>query len=89
MGKPINEPSFTQTTSINQIILDPTNYEYRHFTLTELKRIMGFPDGYQFHGNKSQKIMQLGNAVCPPMAKALGEAILNGNPTQGNLEEWM
>jgi DNA (cytosine-5)-methyltransferase 1 len=89
MAKPIIEPTFTQTTTLGQIILNPTKYKYRHFTMTELRRVMGFPDDYQLYGNKSQQIKQLGNAVCPPMAKALGEAILNGNPTQSSLEAWL
>lgn len=42
------------------------------------KRLMGFPDDYVFVGRKTDQIKQIGNAVCPPVAKAIAEAILKG-----------
>jgi len=39
--------------------------------------IMGFPENYIFTGTDRQKEKQIGNAVCPPVAKAIGEAIKN------------
>lgn len=32
----------------------------------EYQTIMGFPEDYQFHGTRREKIRMLGNAVCPP-----------------------
>lgn len=40
-----------------------------------VKRIMGFPDDYIFLGNKGEQARQIGNAVCPPVARAIAEAI--------------
>jgi len=40
------------------------------------KKIMGFPHDYIFIGNKGEQIKQIGNAVCPPVSKAIAEAIL-------------
>lgn len=37
--------------------------------------IMGFPDDYIILGSDKEKIPQIGNAVCPPVAKAIGEAL--------------
>lgn len=37
----------------------------------ELAAAQGFPKGYIFTGNKSEIVKQIGNAVPPPMAKAL------------------
>lgn len=42
------------------------------------KWIMGFPESYIFKGTLQDKETQIGNAVCPPVARAIGEAILNG-----------
>jgi len=41
-----------------------------------MKKYMGFPDDYVFFGNKQEKSIQIGNAVCPPISKAIAEAIL-------------
>ena len=44
-------------------------------TLEELATLQGFPPGYQFAGNKSSRARQIGNAVPPPLAKAIVEVI--------------
>lgn len=36
------------------------------------RRSQGFPDHFQFHGNVHNRHRQIGNAVPPPLAKALG-----------------
>jgi site-specific DNA-cytosine methylase len=38
--------------------------------------IMGFPSFYEFLGSKTQQYRQIGNAVCPPIARAIYKAIL-------------
>lgn len=53
------------------------DYFERKATIDECASIMGFPDGYIFYGNKQDRYIQIGNAVCPPVAKALAEGILN------------
>ncbi len=47
----------------------------RPITPREAARIQGFPDKFAFVGNRGDVRSQIGNAVPPPMAKALGEAI--------------
>jgi len=43
----------------------------------DLKEYMGFPRNYQFYGTKTEQGTQIGNAVCPPVAKAIAEALLS------------
>jgi len=40
--------------------------------------LMGFPADYRFHGTRSEQFKQIGNAVCPPVARAICEAIKSG-----------
>lgn len=52
---------------------------YRHdraITGREAARLQGFPDGFLFSGTRSEVAQQIGNAVPPPMAKAVGLAVL-------------
>ncbi|KAG0622398.1 hypothetical protein M758_3G094700 [Ceratodon purpureus] len=44
----------------------------RIVTVRECARSQGFPDGYKFSGNIQSKHRQIGNAVPPPLARALG-----------------
>ncbi len=51
--------------------------DYRLPTIREISSFMGFPINYQFEGNnEGVKYKLIGNAVCPPMASAIGKAIL-------------
>jgi len=50
--------------------------ENRRFTARELATLQGFPTDYEFVGKFSSQHRQIGNAVPPLMAKALGEKIL-------------
>lgn len=44
----------------------------RMLQVDELKRAMGFPANFAMpHGSRREKIMLLGNAVCPPVMKAI------------------
>jgi DNA (cytosine-5)-methyltransferase 1 len=44
----------------------------RPITAREAARLQGFPDDYAFVGNKGDVRGQIGNAVPPPLAKAIG-----------------
>ncbi len=39
--------------------------------------VQGFPDDWQFYGKKTASYRQVGNAFPPPVAKAVGESIVN------------
>ncbi|XVF58899.1 hypothetical protein PTKIN_Ptkin07bG0103100 [Pterospermum kingtungense] len=47
----------------------------RILTVRECARSQGFPDSYQFAGNIQHKHRQIGNAVPPPLAFALGRKL--------------
>ena len=50
--------------------------EKRHLNLVEMKRLMGFPDGFKFPVARTNAIKQLANAVCPPLISAIGIKII-------------
>lgn len=47
--------------------------------------VMGFPASFAFRGNKKQVYRQVGNAVCPPVARAIAASIKRGN---GAFKPW-
>lgn len=47
----------------------------RAITPREAARFQGFPDEFNFQGNRADVRKQIGNAVPPPLAKAAGQAI--------------
>lgn len=52
-------------------------YLHRSITPREAARIQSFPDSFVFYGNKCAICKQIGNAVPPLLAKAIGEHIVN------------
>ena len=51
---------------------------YRHhrvLTVREAARIQGFDDGFLFGGSKAAQMLQVGNAVPPPLARAVAIAV--------------
>ena len=55
----------------------PIHYEYpRCITVREMARLHGFPDWFRFHATKWHGARQIGNAVAPPLARAIASAIL-------------
>ena len=49
----------------------------RTFTPREVARLQSFPDDFYFYGPMISQYKQIGNAVPPLLAKAIGEAIYN------------
>lgn len=58
---------------------------FRMLQTHELAAAQGFPENYQFSGNKTQAIKQIGNAVPRNMARALILATLGQNNQIGHL----
>lgn len=55
----------------------PIHYAYpRCITVREMARLHGFPDWFRFHATKWHGARQIGNAVAPPMVRAIARAIL-------------
>ncbi|MNE87219.1 putative BsuMI modification methylase subunit YdiO [compost metagenome] len=50
--------------------------QHRPITHREAARIMGFPDDFVFVGNKTHIARQIGNAVPPALAAALGRMVV-------------
>lgn len=48
-------------------------------TIEQYKQIMGFPIDYYLYGSRAIQIKQIGNAVCPPVAKAIANSILKNS----------
>ena len=52
-------------------------YYLRCLLPDELKQIQGFPEDYKISGNKSKQIIQIGNAVPPPLIQMIVESLIN------------
>jgi len=66
-------------------VLHPT--QHRVVSVRECARSQGFPDDYKLYGVIVDKHRQLGNAVPPPMARALGLEILKAYAASGASNE--
>jgi DNA (cytosine-5)-methyltransferase 1 len=54
-------------------------------TVPMVARIQGFPDEWQFYGGKTAAYRQVGNAFPPPVAAAVGKAILSALSKQAKI----
>ena len=55
----------------------PIHYAYnRCITVREMARLHGFPDWFRFHATKWHGARQIGNAVPPPMARAVASSVM-------------
>lgn len=74
-----NKPSPTicavPSSKIHGLMAHPA--ENRALSIREAARIQSFPDGYKFFGDIFSQQRQIGNAVPPQMAKAIGIGINN------------
>ena len=70
---PWDEPSCTIKENHGGVNVHPK--KGRVLTAREMARIQSFPDDFIFEGSKGKQLIQLGNAVPPFLAKAIGLAI--------------
>lgn len=67
----------------------PIHYDYdRCITVREMARLHGFPDWFRFHATKWHGARQIGNAVPPPLARAIASEVVRAlgvtlEPTSG------
>jgi DNA (cytosine-5)-methyltransferase 1 len=72
-----NEPSPTLTAHMSKDLSDFIHPKYnRPITVREAARIQSFSDNYIFLGSEYQQLKQIGNAVPPLLAKAIGDCIV-------------
>ena len=78
-------PSGTITTKCNSFTRGRFGHpsEDRNITMREAARIQGFPDSFVFLGGTVPVAHQVGNAVPPALAAALGQAILEAYDPRG------
>lgn len=71
-------PTFTVLNSGGGAHVPILTKERRHLTLLEMKRIMGFPEWYDFTAvARTDAAKQLANAVCPPVIASICNDIKN------------
>jgi DNA (cytosine-5)-methyltransferase 1 len=49
----------------------------RCITVREMARLHGFPDWFRLHATKWHGARQIGNAVAPPLARAIAQSVMN------------
>ncbi len=72
-----DQPSWTVLAHIGMdgyMYIHPT--ENRTLSVREAARIQSFPDDFEFVGNQQDTYVQVGNAVPPILAKAVGKSVL-------------
>ena len=75
----LNEPfpTFTVLNSGGGAHIPILSKERRHLSINEMKRIMGFPEWYDFSAvSRTDAAKQLANAVCPPVISSICNDIL-------------
>ena len=70
-------PTFTVLNSGGGAHIPILTKERRHVSIAEIKRIMGFPDWYDFSSvSRTDAAKQLANAVCPPVIASICNDIM-------------
>ena len=54
----------------------PFHWHNRRLRSVEMAVLQGFPEGYKFAGKRRDRVKQIGNAVPPPLAQKMVEAVL-------------
>lgn len=72
-GRSLSRPVGTITTRDRWAIVDGDRM--RMLNVDECRRAMGFPDSYQLPTRQKDAMHMLGNAVCPPVARDVIEAV--------------
>jgi DNA (cytosine-5)-methyltransferase 1 len=79
----VDEPLATITTRDRFLLVMPDgskaklDIRFRMLQPHELSAAMGFPSDYQFHGNREERVKQIGNAVPVHMSEAHCFALIN------------
>ena len=60
---------------------------FTHLSIEDHLKLMGFPSDYKLYGTKTSKMLQIGNAVCPPVMKSIAERILEYENGFGSTNE--
>lgn len=69
-------PTFAVSNSGGGAMIPVLSKERRHLNLTEMRRIMGFPEWFCFDAvSRTDAIKQLANAVCPPVILSICDDI--------------
>jgi len=63
------------------------NKKYRQLTIAEVQRIQGFPNDFIAHDDEKKAKKQFGNAVSPPVIKALMKKIIETQVFQGETNQ--
>lgn len=81
-ARPVTEPLPTVTCNDRFALVEfrPDRVGFRMLQPHELARAQGFPSDYQFTGNKTEVVRQIGNAVPCGFARALITAHLTSSP---------
>lgn len=74
-GRSIHRPIGTITTRDRWAVVD--GHRMRMLQPEEYRDLMGFPAGYRLPPTRKEAIHMLGNAVCPPVARDLIQALRN------------
>lgn len=66
----------------------PIHYRFRRcVTVREMARLHGFPDWFRFNVTKWHGARQIGNAVPPPLARAIGAGLMKALDTEPSRPE--
>jgi DNA (cytosine-5)-methyltransferase 1 len=71
-----DRPSWTLAASPGPWV-GPFHWTSRRLRTVELAALQGFPRGYRVIGNRRERVRQMGNAVPPPLAGRMVEAVAN------------